>query len=134
LTAPRANTFATLAIVGNDDAARPQSGFCTYFWDADYQVKNSEWRERVRSNLLGSSNGVRECLLNVLRGLHFLEAEKQPEGGVFKPVLDPFGWVQPSSNDAAGEIEVLPSSRRKGNVLLSLPALLSHVTDSLHSG
>ena len=127
-------TYATLAIVGNDDAARPQSGFCTYFWDADYQVKNSEWRERVRSNLLGSSNGIRECLLNVLRGLHFLEAEKQPEGGVFKPVLDPFGWVQPSSNDAAGEIEVLPSSRRKGNVLLSLPALLSHVTDSLHSG
>jgi hypothetical protein len=127
-------TFATLAIVGNDDAARPQSGFCTYFWDADYQVKNSEWRERVRSNLLGSGNSVRDCLLNVLRGIHFLEAEKQPDGGVFKPVLDPFGWVQPSSNGAAGEIEVLPSSRRRGNVLLSLPALLSHVTDSLHSG
>ena len=127
-------TFATLAIVGNDDAARPQSGFCTYFWDADYQVKNSEWRERVRSNLLGSGNGIRDCLLNVLRGLHFLEAEKQPEGGVFKPVLDPFGWVQPSSNGAAGEIEIQPASRRKGNVLLSLPALLSYVTDSLHSG
>jgi hypothetical protein len=127
-------TFATLAIVGNDDAARPQSGFCTYFWDADYQVKNSEWRERVRSNLLGSGNSVRDCLLAVLRGLHFLEAEKQPEGGVFKPVLDPFGWVQPSSSGAAGEIEVQPSSRRKGNVLLSLPALLSHVTESLHSG
>ena len=127
-------TFATLAIVGNDDAARPQSGFCTYFWDADYQVKNSEWRERVRSNLLGTGNGVRDCLLAVLRGLHFLEAEKQPDGGVFKPVLDPFGWVQPSSSGAAGEIEVLPSSRRKGNVLLSLPALLSHVTESLHSG
>jgi hypothetical protein len=126
-------TFATLAIVGNDDAARPQSGFCTYFWDADYQVKNSEWRERVRANLMGSNPGVRECLLNILRGLHFLEAEKQPDGGVFKPVLDPFGWMQPSSNEAAGEIEVLPSSRRKGSVLLSLPALLSHVTDSLHS-
>jgi len=127
-------TIATLAIVGNDDAARPQSGFCTYFWDADYQVKNSEWRERVRSNLLGSGNSIRECLLAILRGLHFLEAEKQPEGGVFKPVLDPFGWVQPSSSGAAGEIEVQPSSRRKGNVLLSLPALLSHVTESLHRG
>ncbi len=127
-------TFATLAIVGNDEAARPQSGFCTYFWDADYQVRNSEWRERVRSNLLGSSNGIRDCLLNVLRGLHYLEAEKQPEGGVFKPVLDPFGWVQPTSNGAAGEIVVCPSSRRKGNVLLSLPALLSHVTESLHKG
>ncbi|HEY8159131.1 MAG TPA: hypothetical protein VIF10_10565 [Methylobacter sp.] len=127
-------TLATLAIVGKDDAARPQSGFCTYFWDADYQVRNSEWRERVRSNLLGSSNGSRDCLLNVLRGLHYLEAEKQPEGGVFKPVLDPFGWVQPTSNGAAGEIIVCPSSRRRGSVLLSLPALLSHVTDSLHKG
>jgi hypothetical protein len=100
--------------------------------DTDYQVKNSEWRERVRSNILGSSNDTRNCLLAVLRGLHFLEAEKQPEAGVFKPVLDPFSWVHPSSNEAAGEIEVLPS-RRQGSVLLSLPALLSHVTDSLHS-
>lgn len=126
-------TFATLAIVGNDDAARPQSGFCTYFWDEDYQVKNSEWREQVRSNLMNSNLGIRSSLLNVLRGLHFLEAEKQPDGGVFKPVLDPFGWVKPSTHQAAGEIEVLPSSRRKGNVLLSLPALLSHVTEILHS-
>jgi hypothetical protein len=127
-------TLATLTIVGKDEAARPQSGFCTYFWDADYQVRNSEWRERVRSNLLGSSNGSRDCLLSVLRGLHYLEAEKQPEGGVFKPVLDPFGWIQPTSSGAAGEIVVCPSSRRRGSVLLSLPALLSHVTDSLHKG
>jgi hypothetical protein len=126
-------TFATLTIVGKDEAARPQSGFCTYFWDEDHQVKNSEWRERVRSNLLNASNGVRGCLLQVLRGLHFLEAEKQPDGGVFKPVLDPFSWVQPTSSEAAGEIEVSPGSRRKGNVVLSLPALLSYVTDSLHS-
>jgi hypothetical protein len=126
-------TFATLTIVGKDEAARPQSGFCTYFWDQDYQVKNSEWRERVRSNLLNASSGIRSCLLQVLRGLHFLEAEKQPEGGVFKPVLDPFSWMQPASSEAAGEIEVLPGSRRKGNIVLSLPALLSYVTDSLHS-
>lgn len=126
-------TFATLAIVGGDDVARPRSGFCTYFWDEDCQIKNSEWRERVRSNLMNSTLGIRPSLLNMLRGLHFLEAEKQPDGGVFKPVLDPFGWVKPSTNEAAGEIEVLPPSRRKGNVLLSLPALLSHVTESLHS-
>ncbi|NOS75267.1 MAG: hypothetical protein HOP36_12190 [Methyloglobulus sp.] len=127
-------TFATLSIVGNDDASRPQSGFCTYFWDADYQVRDTEWRERVRFNILGSGNGTRDCLLNVLRGLHFLEAEKQPEAGVFKPVLDPFGWMQPSSTGSAGEIVVIPASRRKGNVLLSLPAVLSHVTEALHSG
>ncbi len=126
-------TLGTLAVVGNDNAARPQSGFCTYFLDTDYQVHNAEWRERVRSNIM-SNSGVRQCLLTVLRGLHFLESEKQPEGGLFKPVLDPFGWVQPSSSGAAGEIQVVPSSRRKGDVLLSLPALLSHVTDALHRG
>ncbi len=126
-------TFATLAVVGNDDAARPQSGFCTYFLDTDYQVRNAEWRERVRSNIMSSSS-VREGLVTVLRGLHFLEAEKQPEGGQFKPVLDPFSWVQPSNTGAAGEIQVAPASRRKGDVLLSLPALLSHVTDALHRG
>lgn len=126
-------TFGTLAVVGNDDAARPQSGFCTYFLDTDYQVRNTEWRERVRSNIM-SISGVRECLLTALRGLHFLEAEKQPEGGLFKPVLDPFAWVQPSNTGAAGEIQVSPPSRRKGDVLLSLPALLSHVTDALHRG
>jgi len=127
-------TFATLGIVGNDDAARPQSGFCTYFLDADHQVRNVEWRERVRSNILNANQGVRESLLAALRGLHFLEAEKQPEGGIFKPVLDPFGWVRPNSIGAAGEIEAIPASRRKGNVLLSLPALLSHVSDALHRG
>ena len=126
-------TFGTLAVVGNDDAARPQSGFCTYFLDTDYQVRNAEWRERVRSNIM-STSGVRECLLTALRGLHFLEAEKQPEGGLFKPVLDPFSWVQPTTTGAAGEIQVSPPSRRKGDVLLSLPALLSHVTAALHRG
>jgi hypothetical protein len=127
-------TFATLAIVGQDGASRPQSGFCTYFLDTDYQVRNTEWRERIRSNILSSTTGVRECLLLALRGLHFLEAEKQPDGGCFKPVLDPYAWVQPISTEAAGEIEVFPASRRKGNILLSLSALLSHVTDALHRG
>lgn len=126
-------TFATLAIVGGDEAGRPQSGFCTYFLDADLQVRNVEWREQVRANLL-NAGPVRACLLAALRGLHFLEAEKQPEGGVFKPVLDPSGWVRPDSAGAAGEVEVVPANRRKGNILLSLPALLSHIGDALHRG
>lgn len=127
-------TFATLAIVGNDEAARPQSGFCTYFLDTDYQVRNVEWRERVRANILSNATGVRLSILAALRGLHFLEGEKQPEGGVVKPVLDPFGWVRPSTSGSAGEIAAIPASRRKGDVVLSLPALLSHVTDALHRG
>lgn len=133
-----AYTFATLSIVGNDDVARPQSGFCTYFLDTDYQVQNLEGRERVRSNLIGANTAVRESLLAVLRGIHFLEAEKAPMSSpsqfIFQPVLDPFTWLSPASHGAAGEIEVFPASRRKGAVLLSLPALLSQVTDSLHRG
>jgi hypothetical protein len=126
-------TFATLAVVG-DEASRPQSGFCTYFLDEDHRVKNLEWRERVRANILMPGTGTRACLLAVLRGLHFLEAEKQIDAGMFKPVLDPFSWIKPNSTGGSGEIEALPSSRRKGNVLLSLPAMLSHITDALHSG
>jgi hypothetical protein len=127
-------TFATLSVVGNDKARRPQSGFCTYFLDMDYQVSNIEWRERVRANLLDARSDVRDCLLAVLRGLHFLEAEVLPEAGLFRAVLDPFGWVSPASSGAAGEFEAIPAAGRNGNVLLSLPALLSHVTDVLHRG
>ncbi len=127
-------TFATLAVVGGDEAARPQSGFCTYFLDEDHRVKNLEWRERVRANILMSSSGTRVCLLAALRGLHFLEAEKQIDAGLFKPVLDPFSWIKPTSTGGSGEIEVFPSGGRKGNVLLSLPAVLSHITDVLHCG
>lgn len=126
-------TFATLAVVG-DDVSRPQSGFCTYFLDTDYRVKNMQWSEQIRADLLLNAHGTRDCLLQVLRGLHFLEAEKQPDGNVFKPVLDPFTWVKPKTIGAVGEIEALPSNRRSGKVLLSLPALLSHVTEALHNG
>lgn len=131
-------TLATLAIVGTDDIAKPQSGFCTYFLDTDYRVRDTEWRERIRSNLMGANDEVRSGLLAVLRGIHFLEAEKVPQGGrfqdrLFQPVLDPYGWASPSSSGAAGEIEVT-SSRRRGTMMLSLPALLSHVTDALHRG
>jgi hypothetical protein len=126
-------TFATLAIVGNDDVARPQSGFCTYFLDTDYQVQNPEWRERVRANLLGDSP-VRDSLLAVLRGIHFLEAEKAPLAEVCQPVLDPYTWVAPASRGMAGEIDAIPATRRRRAVVLCMPAVLSYVTDALHRG
>lgn len=127
-------TFATLAVVGSDAtvAGRPQSGFCTYFLDSNYQVRDVEWRERVRSNLLNSHSGIRQSILSVLRGLHFVESEKAPDNGAFKPVLDPFSWIRPSHKAAAGEIEIFNSSRRRGAISLSLPALLSRVSDALH--
>ena len=126
-------TFATLSIVGNDEAGRPQSGFCTYFLDSDYQVRNVAWREEVRANILGAHPEIQASLIAVLRGLHFLEAEQQPEGTLFKAVLDPFSWVNPDTNAAAGEFQAIGNGRANGGVLLSLPALLSHVTDALHS-
>lgn len=98
------------------------------------QVRDSEWVERSRANLLGAIPQARDCLIAVLRGLHFLEAEKSPTSGVAQPVLDPFGWVSPASAGAAGEIEVMRESRRRGNAFLSLPAVLSQVTDALHRG
>jgi hypothetical protein len=128
-----AYTFATLSIVGTDDAGRQQSGFCTYFLDTDYQVRNVAWREQARANMLGVNAEVRASLIAVLRGLHFLEAEQQPEGALRKAVLDPFGWVSPPTNAAAGEFQAVGGSRMSGSVLLSLPALLSHVSDALHS-
>jgi hypothetical protein len=125
-------TFATLDVVG-DDAERPQSGFCTYFLDSDFNaVRNPEWRTEVQSNILDARSGVQESLIAVLRALHFLEAEKQPRKQVFSPVLDPFGWLSPARSEAAGEYRVAPGNGRSGEVLLSLPALLSHIADALH--
>ncbi|HEY6925268.1 MAG TPA: hypothetical protein VI653_17465, partial [Steroidobacteraceae bacterium] len=126
-------TFATLSIVGNDDVARPQSGFCTYFLDTDYQVRNPEWRERVRSNILRDSP-LRQSLLFALRAIHFLEAEKLPTAEIFQPILDPYSWTAPPSRAVAGEIDAIPASRRRAAVVLSLPALLSRVSDALHRG
>jgi hypothetical protein len=127
-------TFATLSIVGTDEASRPQSGFCTYFLDTDYQVRNVEWREQSRANLVGVNPGARASLIAVLRGLHFLEAELQPEGALRRAVLDPFAWISPDTCETAGEFQAVGNvhGRPNGRVLLSLPALLSHVTDALH--
>ncbi|PQJ96620.1 hypothetical protein [Chromatium okenii] len=124
-------TFATLTIVG-DNTERPQSGFCTYFFDTEQTGNNIEWRERARANLLTDSGGVRESLLAVLRGLHFLETEKKPENNQNKPVLDPFSWVQPANIGGAGEIQVIPKTKNTGGIELSLPAVLTRVSDVLH--
>ena len=34
-------TFATLAVVG-DEKERPQSGFCTYFYEVEQRITNIE--------------------------------------------------------------------------------------------
>lgn len=124
-------TFATLSVVGEE--RHPQSGFCTYFFDVEQRLTDIERREQVRQNILGVSGeqGVRLSLISVLRALHFMESEKPSDKSKLLPVLDPFDWVAPDTSAGAGEVDIM-HSRRAGNVLLSLPALLAHVTKVLH--
>ena len=90
-------------------------------------------RSSTRANILGTGSGeaVRQSLVSVLRGIHFLESEKPSDKTKLLPVLDPFSWATPTSTAAAGEVEVI--TRRGGRaILLSIPALLAHVTRVLH--
>ncbi|MCK4143763.1 hypothetical protein HFK84_15965 [Ralstonia pseudosolanacearum] len=125
-------TFATLAVVS--EGGRPQSGFCTYFFDIEQRLSDVEWSEAVRQNILGTTpqgKTARESILGVLRGIHFLESERAATKYQVLPVLDPFGWVAPVTTAAAGELQVM-ERRGRGNVMLSFPALLAHVTKVLH--
>ena len=92
-----------------------------------------ERRETVRQNILGigAASEVRKSLISVLRAIHFMESEKPSANAILLPVLDPFDWANPTTTAASGEVEVM--SRRGGRaVLLSLPAILAHVTKILH--
>ncbi|MBE9000659.1 hypothetical protein IQ274_21045 [Nostoc sp. LEGE 12447] len=119
-------TFATLFAV--QETQRPQSGFCIYFLVSDGQVRDINWTERARQHLINPEHNspIHPCLIAVLRGLHFIEAEK----GQLIPVLDPFNWISPTTVEGAGEVKVL-HNRRKGQVLLNYPALLTHVSQVL---
>jgi hypothetical protein len=124
-------TFATMSVVGED--SRPQSGFCTYFFDVEQRVSDLQLSETVRQNILGigAGFGIRKSLVAVLRAVHFMESEKPADKTHLLPVLDPFGWASPTTTAAAGEVEIM--NRRGGRcVLLSLPAVLAHVTKVLH--
>ena len=125
-------TFATLTIVGGDKD-RPQSGFCTYFYDAEQRVTNIEAAKTAEMNILGigQTADVHQSLVSVLRAIHFLESEKPSAKSILLPVLDPFDWANPTKTSASGEIEIM-SRRRSGSVLLSLPAVLAHVTKVLY--
>lgn len=125
-------TFATLTVIG-DDKNRPQSGFCTYFYDAEQRVTNIEAAKTAEMNILGigQTADVHQSLISVLRAVHFLESEKPSMKSSLLPVLDPFDWANPTKTSASGEIEIM-NRRGSRNVLLSLPAVLAHVTKVLH--
>ena len=127
-------TFATLHVVGNEE--RPQSGFCTYFYDLEMQLDDLSRNESVRQNILGTGAGhpVHASLVGILRAVHFLECEKpllSRANAQQLPVLDPFDWAMPSTSSASGEI-VIMERRGKGSVVLSVPAMLAQVTKVLH--
>ncbi len=126
-------TFATLNVVGQEDGKRPQSGFCTYFFDVEHRMTDIAWHEQTRADILGfSGTAVRDSLISVLRAVHFLESERPgSSNGVFLPVLDPFDWATPTQRAATGEVEIM-RRRRNGSVLLSLPAVLAQVTKVLY--
>jgi hypothetical protein len=131
-------SLATLHVIG--EARKPQSGVCTYFLLREQGGGSIERTERIRANLLlgegGSSTaGLRGDLVAVLRGLHYLEAERAPSREhFFQPVLDPYRWLSPETHGHAGEIVVRTSRRRAGTVVLSLPAMLEHVARAMHAG
>jgi hypothetical protein len=125
-------TFATLYSIPGEQ--RPQSRFCVYFLMSDQRVSDFNWSERARQNLTvpePNTSNIHPCLISVLRGLHFIEAEKGVQNGQFLPVLDPFPWISPKTVEAAGDVRIL-HSRRGGKVYLSYPALLTHVSQVLH--
>jgi hypothetical protein len=124
-------TFATLAVVSEE--LRPQSGFCTYFFDLETRVEHTELNESVRRNMLGfeAGKGPKESITSVLRAVHFLESEKPANKTQLLPVLDPFEWATPQSTAASGEVEIM-NSRRQGTVYLSLPSILAHATRVFH--
>jgi len=124
-------SFATLHAIEKEN--RPQSGFCVYFLVSDGRISSINWTERARQHLINpeQDSSIHPCLITVLRGLHFIEAEKGVQSKQLIPVLDPFSWISPTTVEGAGEVEVL-KNRRKGKVLLSYPALLTHVSQVLH--
>lgn len=127
-------TFATLNVVGSSDG-RPQSGFCTYFFDEERRIGDAAWHEATKADILGfgGDGSVRASLISVLRAVHFLESEKPRQKNssqIFLPVLDPYDWVAPVQRAHAGEI-VIMDRPREGSVILSLPAMLSHITGVL---
>lgn len=125
-------TFATMTTP--DERGRPQSGFCTYFFDLEERISDARIAARIQANVLGTGPEgaqILASLISTLRAVHFMESEKPVVKDLWMPVLDPFSWMTPNATREAGEL-IIMSRRTKGSVLLSFPALLSHATKILH--
>lgn len=125
-------TFATLHAI--EQGKKPQSGFCVYFLLSDTRLTQINWTERSRQHFINpeGNSPIHPLLLTLLRGLHFIEAEKGIQKGKYMPVLDPFSWISPTTIEAAGEVKIFHSRRQVGKVLLSYPAVLTRIAQVLH--
>lgn len=125
-------TLATLRFVGKDDNARPQSGFSTYFFiKDDLGLELFEWREQTSALLFGDNPSVRNDLVSLLRGIHFLESELPAEKGQVFPILDPYQWMAPSAAAGVGDIIIRKKTSNSGQIILSLHAILARIHNIL---
>ncbi len=138
-------TIGTLKVVGenygnNKISDKPQSGFCTYFFE---RIGNNIQSETpIQAIMLGThvpstsgadnSNKIRDSLISALMAIHFMESEKLLDEYSLSPVLRPFKWIEPANTEQVGEICIMDGNgRRHGPVMLSLPAVLNHVTKTI---
>ncbi|MCK7582986.1 MAG: hypothetical protein MZV65_50450 [Chromatiales bacterium] len=72
-------TFATLHVV--DEAGKPQSGFCTYFFDAEHRLSDFNLQEATRANILGTGEAEETRRLAHQRAArHSLHGEREAIG------------------------------------------------------
>jgi hypothetical protein len=100
-------SLATLHVVGGsrEEFGKPQSGYCTYYLRRDNEA-SAEAGAVLAHNLIAPSSPVRSGLLSVLRGIHYLEAERSVTPRAVQPVLDPYDWMAPESAGKVGEVVV----------------------------
>ena len=127
-------TMATMNVVGKE--RKPQSAFCSYFFDDEVQQSNLMHAEIARANIMGipGFEANRQSLISLLRGIHFMETEKfsEAKNPVLYPVLDPYSWVEPENLARAAEIEAFRRTRSKGKTNLCLISVLTHAMHVLH--
>src|SRR5262249_42110426 len=128
-------SLATLHVVGGsrEEFGKPQSGYCTYYLRRDNEA-SAEASAELTHNLVAPKAPVRAALLTVLRGIHYLEAERSIAPNAVQPVLDPYDWMAPESTGKVGEIILFERTRHAhGSVLLSLTAILHQISQVVHA-
>ena len=116
-------SLATLHVVGGSGAEsdKPQSGFCTYFLLRD-NMAPVELLARLRVELAAVQfSGALQLEISVLRGIHYIEAERAIGPKSVQPVLDPYDWMAPQNTAKVGEVTVFDSTARGARERVAQP-------------